>query len=52
MIIRGGNVVTAGGIEEADVAIAGDQIIDVGPDLDEESEEVDASGLRVSTLND
>ena len=47
MIIRGGTVVTAGGIEEADVAIAGDQIIDVGPDLDEEGEEVDASGLHL-----
>ena len=47
MIIRGGTVVTAGGIEEADVAIAGDRIIDVGPDLDEEGEEVDASGLHL-----
>jgi len=47
VIIRGGTVVTAGGIEEADVAIAGDRIIDVGPDLDEEGEEVDASGLHL-----
>src|SRR5207248_5162506 len=47
VIIRGGTIVTAAGIEEADVAIAGDRIIDVGPDLDEEGEEGDASGLHV-----
>jgi allantoinase len=47
VIIRGGAVVTAGGIEEADIAIAGAKVTDVGPDLDEDGEEVDASGLHV-----
>ena len=47
MIIRGGTVVTARGLERADIAIAGDQITAVGQDLDTDGEEVDASGLHV-----
>ena len=47
MIIRGGTVVTARGVEKADIAIAGDQITAVGPDLADAGEEIDASGLHV-----
>ena len=46
MIVRGGTVVTARGVEKADIAIAGGQITAVGPNLDEDGEEVDASGLH------
>ncbi|HEY0830314.1 MAG TPA: amidohydrolase family protein, partial [Candidatus Dormibacteraeota bacterium] len=47
MIIRGGTIVTARRVEKADIAIEGDQITAVGPDLDEDGEELDASGLHV-----
>lgn len=47
MIIRGGTVVTARGVERADIAIAGEQITAVGPNLADEGEEIDASGLHV-----
>ncbi len=47
MIIRGGTVVTARGLEKADIAIAGDQITAVGPNLDADREEFDATGLHV-----
>src|SRR5471030_2801345 len=47
MIIRGGTVVTARGVEKADISIAGDQITAVGPDLPAAGEEIDASGLHV-----
>jgi allantoinase len=47
MIIRGGTVVTASGVERADIAIAGDQITAVGLNLADDSEEIDASGLHV-----
>jgi allantoinase len=47
MIIRGGTVVTARGVEKADIAIAGDQITAVGPNLADDGEEIDASGLHV-----
>ena len=47
MIIRGGTVVTARGVEKADIAIAGDQITEVGLSLPDDSEEIDASGLHV-----
>ncbi len=47
MIIRGGTVVTARGVEKADVAIAGDQIVAVGRNLADDGEEFDASGLHV-----
>jgi len=47
MIIRGGTVVTAGGVEKADIAIAGDQIAAVGLNLADDGVEIDASGLHV-----
>jgi allantoinase len=47
MIVRGGTVVTRRGVEKADIAIAGDQITAVGLNLDEDGEELDASGLHV-----
>jgi allantoinase len=47
MIIRGGTVVTARGVEKADVAIAGEQITAVGLNLPDEGDEIDASGLHV-----
>jgi allantoinase len=47
VIIRGGTVVTARGVEKADIAIAGDQITAVGLNLAEDGEEIDASGLHV-----
>jgi allantoinase len=47
VIIRGGTVVTARGVEKADIAIAGAQISAVGLNLDEDGEEIDASGLHV-----
>ena len=47
MIIRGGTVATARGVEKADISIAGDQITAVGPDLPAAGEEIDASGLHV-----
>jgi allantoinase len=47
MIIRGGTVVTARGVEKGDIAIAGDQITAVGLNLDEDGVEIDASGLHV-----
>jgi allantoinase len=47
VIIRGGTVVTALGVEKADVAVTGDQITAVGPNLAGDGEEVDASGLHV-----
>src|SRR5438093_4753364 len=47
MIIRGGTVVTARGVEKLDIAIAGDQITAVGLNLADGGEEIDASGLHV-----
>jgi allantoinase len=47
VIIRGGTVVTARGVEKADIAIAGDQIIAVGLNLAGDGEEIDATGLHV-----
>ncbi|HEX9098320.1 MAG TPA: allantoinase AllB [Candidatus Dormibacteraeota bacterium] len=47
MIIRGGTVVTARGVEKADIVIAGDQITAVGSNLADDGEELDASGLHV-----
>jgi allantoinase len=47
MIIRGGTVVTARAVEQADIAIAGDQIIGTGRNLADDGEEIDASGLHV-----
>ncbi len=47
MIIRGGTVVTASGVEKADIAIAGAQITAVGLNLADEGVEIEASGLHV-----
>jgi len=47
MIIRGGSVVTARGVEKADITIASDQIVAVGPNLAGDGEEIEASGLHV-----
>ncbi len=47
MIIRGGTVVTDRGVEKADIAIAGDQIVAVGLNLAGDGEEIDATGLHV-----
>ncbi len=47
MIIRGGMVVTARGVEKADVAIGREKITAVGPNLADDGEEIDASGLHV-----
>ncbi|HXC77988.1 MAG TPA: allantoinase AllB [Candidatus Acidoferrum sp.] len=47
MIIRGGTVVTASGVERTDIAIAGEQITAVGLNLAGAGEEIDASGLHV-----
>jgi allantoinase len=47
LIIRGGSVVTVRGVERADIAIEGGRIAEVGSNLREDREEVDASGLHV-----
>jgi allantoinase len=47
VIVRGGTVVTARGVELADVAIENGRIVEVGQDLDADGEEVDARGLHV-----
>ena len=47
MIIRGGTVVTARGVEQADIAIADGQIIEVGMNVDADGGEIDASGWHV-----
>lgn len=47
MIIRGGTVVTARGVERADIAIRQGVITEVGFDLAADGEELDASGLHV-----
>ncbi len=47
MIVRGGTLVTAGGVERADIAIRDGQITDFGPDLDADGQEIDATGLHV-----
>jgi allantoinase len=47
VIVRGGTVVTARGIEQADIAIRDGRITDVGPNLSGDGEEIDASGLHV-----
>ena len=47
MIIRGGAVVTARRVGQADVAIAGGQITAVGPNLPDDGVEIDARGLHV-----
>ena len=47
MIIRGGMVVTARGVEKADVVINRGRIVEVGPDLEVQGQPVDATGLHV-----
>jgi allantoinase len=48
VIVRGGTVVTARGVEHADVAIRDGRITDVGPDVERDgAEEIDATGLHV-----
>ncbi len=50
LVIRGGTVVDGTGAEKrtADVAIDGDRIVAVGPDLGEGRREIDATGLLVT----
>ena len=47
MIIRGGSVVTARGVEQVDIAIADGQITEVGMNVGADGGEIDASGLHV-----
>jgi allantoinase len=47
MIIRGGTIVTARGVDKLDIAIAGEQITAVGVNLPDDGEETDASGLHI-----
>ena len=47
MLIRGGAVVTAGAVIDADVAIDGERIVAVGDAADDAREEIDATGLHV-----
>ena len=47
-VVRAGRVVTASGVVDADVAVTGGRITEIGPRLDVEAgEEIDASGLHV-----
>ena len=47
MIVRGGTVVTAHGVEPADIRIRNGRITEVGPNLAEDREEINATGLHV-----
>jgi allantoinase len=47
VIVRGGTVVTSSGAAVADVEIADGRIVEVGPDLDAQADELDATGLHV-----
>lgn len=47
MIVRGGSVVTARGIDLADLWIEDGLIAEVGRDLDQQPDEIDATGLHV-----
>jgi allantoinase len=47
VIVRGGTVVTARGVELADVAVEDGVITDVGPNLSGAGEEIDATGLHI-----
>jgi allantoinase len=47
MIVRGGTVVTASGAARADVAVEDGEIVAVGLELDEQADELDATGLHV-----
>jgi allantoinase len=47
VIVRGGRIVTARGVERADIAIEAGTITEIGADLGEQPEEIDATGLHV-----
>ncbi len=47
MIIRGGTVVTARGLDMADIEIADGRIAAIGPHLDETADEIDATSLHI-----
>ncbi len=47
MIVRGGTVVTAQGVAEADIATDGGRITEVGPNLRGGGDEIDATGFHV-----
>ncbi len=47
LIVRGGTIVTPGGLERADIAIEGGAIQEVGPELPGSTNEIDARGLHV-----
>jgi allantoinase len=47
VIVRGGTVVTARGLDVTDIAIAGGQITAVGANLSDDGEDIDATGLHV-----
>jgi allantoinase len=47
LVIRGGSVVTPGGVTSADVAVTDGVISAVGPNLDSAPQEIDATGLHV-----
>lgn len=47
MIVRGGTVVTPRGVERADIAVANGVIREVAAGLDQQAEEIDATGLHV-----
>ena len=48
LIVRGGRIVTARGVQAADVAIENGRIVSVGKDLDLDADKtIDATGLLV-----
>ncbi len=48
LILRGGDIVTPGGVVRADVAIAGESIVGVGPEIEGAArEEIDAHGWHI-----
>src|SRR5207302_3002283 len=47
VIVRGGTVVTARGVEPADIRIQNGRITEVGPDLSAEADEIDGTGMHV-----
>jgi allantoinase len=47
VIVRGGTVVTSSGTALADVAVEDGVIVEIGPGLDEQADEIDAVGLHV-----
>ncbi len=47
LVIRGGTVVTAADIFQADLAVRDGRIVSIGADLPGADREIDASGLQV-----